>query len=91
MRLFEADTGGAVYWIAAPSIPSAMAAMLECWKREGMDDDEIDEIKIHDITYAPRAQRLVIRSDGGNEPNLRMLDEIAVCFTPTVIACSEWP
>ena len=90
MRLYEADTGGAVYWVGAPTLVLAMAALIACWEREGSADD-VDELDLQDVTDLPRAQRLAIRCDGGDGANVRMLDEIRTIFTPTVIACSEWP
>lgn len=89
MRLFEADTGGAVYWIGAPTLVCAVQALVAQWIAEGSHED-IDELTIKDVTDLPKAQTMVIRGDGG-DPNVRMLDEIRSIFTPTVIACSEWP
>lgn len=90
MKLYEADVGGAVYYIAAKNTVQAIHCAMQCWEREGVIEDVGQEPSLcFEEIVRSRAEKIRVREEG--EEKTKSLWEAAQGLRrPEVLACSEW-
>ncbi len=89
MTLYQVESGGATYWVVAPTLRGAVDALFKCWDDEGSTDD-IEHFTIDEMP-SEKAKRIRFRAEPYQEPSCSMAEEAARQTGATVIACSEWP
>lgn len=87
MKVFEVEDG-AMYWVAAPDLQSAVLAMSQCYADTG-DGWPEDYFRIDEV-FPKRAKEIEIKDDGTDTKHSAwaLAQE---CTKAQVLGCSEWP